>query len=104
MMNTLKHTRFRCEFPDCKFETNDRQQIEYHHIIPVSQGGSNKRYNRIWLCRNHHSCIYIPNMQAGIHAKNNNTKIEIIRWLANTGYTRILEYRTFDGIEHLYEV
>ncbi len=87
---------YRCQFPYCSFETNDRMQIESHHIIPKSQGGTHKKKNRIWLCRGCHAKVYIPNMKAGIHCKNNNTKIQLLGWMLSSG-GRILEYKTFDG-------
>ena len=87
---------YKCQFPGCDFKTDDRMQIEKHHIIPKSLGGSHKRNNRIMVCRSCHSKIYIPGMTKGIHSKNNNSKIEILGWLLSTGGT-VLEYKTFDG-------
>jgi len=85
-----------CEFPGCTFETDDRMQIEKHHIIPKSLGGSNKNRNRIWLCRKCHARIYIQGMTNGIHYKNNKTKIELLGWLTSTG-GKVLVYKTFNG-------
>ncbi len=93
---------YKCEFPNCDFKTNDRQQIEKHHIIPKSQNGSNKSHNRIWLCRNCHSKVYIPNMEKGIHSKNNKDKIQILGWRTGT-QGKLLHYKTFNGDENFYE-
>ncbi|MCD6147627.1 MAG: HNH endonuclease [Thermoplasmata archaeon] len=40
----------RCEFPGCNIEYG----LEVHHIIPRSEGGSNKQSNLIVLCPTHH--------------------------------------------------
>jgi hypothetical protein len=56
-----------CQFPKCLYFANIRSQINYHHIKPVEIGGSDKDFNRIYLCPNHHSKIYIPEAKNGIH-------------------------------------
>lgn len=96
--------QYKCEFPYCDFETDDRQQIEYHHIIPRSLNGSNKSNNRIWLCRNCHSKIYIPNTTRGLHSKNRPNKIMIIGWKTSTNGKKILHYKTYDEKEEFYEL
>lgn len=40
----------KCCYPDCK----ENITLEVHHIIPRSEGGSNKENNLIVLCNNHH--------------------------------------------------
>lgn len=85
-----------CEFPGCDFSTNDRMQIEYHHIIPKSQGGSHKPRNRIWLCRTCHAKVYVPGMTKGIHYKNRKDKIQLLGWLSSTD-GKVLTYKTYDG-------
>ena len=87
---------YKCQFPGCEFETDDRMQIEKHHIIPKSLGGVHAGKNRIWVCRKCHARIYIPGMTKGIHHKNNKSKIEILRWMLSSG-GGVLEYKTFDG-------
>ena len=71
---------FYCYFPNCEYETDIRSQIVYHHIIPRSLNGSNKKYNRIYVCPSCHSKIYVPEMKNGIHSKKGKDSIEIIKW------------------------
>lgn len=40
----------RCCYPNCSQSVG----LEVHHIIPRSQGGTNKENNLIVLCPNHH--------------------------------------------------
>ncbi len=73
--------RFNCKFPECIYETDNRHQIHNHHIIPKEMGGDNAKHNKIMLCPNHHSNIYIPSATKGIHSKYSNTSIIIKRYL-----------------------
>lgn len=41
----------RCIIPEC----NDSGNLEVHHIIPVSRGGSDSLDNLVTLCRKHHA-------------------------------------------------
>lgn len=45
---------YTCLFPDCTYKTNDRNQIDWHHVKPKELGGSDLPGNRMWLCPNHH--------------------------------------------------
>ena len=40
----------KCCYPNCKEDIT----LEVHHIIPRSEGGSNKENNLVVLCNNHH--------------------------------------------------
>ena len=42
--------RFKCEIPDCDYETDHRSYVANHHVIPVELGGSNAPWNRLWCC------------------------------------------------------
>lgn len=78
-----------CQFPNCNYSTKDRKCIEHHHIIPKELNGSNRKFNRIWLCPNHHSLIYVPNSTSGKHSIA--TNVILIRKLLSTSGT-LLEY------------
>lgn len=82
---------YHCQFPDCTYSTNIKTQIHEHHIVPRELNGSNKRYNKILLCPNHHSKIYIPEATKGIHTINGEDSIIICQWLKSTS-GRALEY------------
>jgi len=74
---------YRCRFPNCTYETAIRTQIHKHHIVPKEHGGHNKESNRIELCPNHHSRIYIENTK-GMHASRGNDSIILIGWKEST--------------------
>jgi predicted restriction endonuclease len=57
-----------CNFPNCNFKTEYRYRIDCHHINPKSNDGSNKDYNLIFLCPNHHRMIYVPDITIGNHS------------------------------------
>jgi len=49
----LKRDRFRCQVPGCRC----RRNLEVHHIIWRSKGGCDDDWNKITLCKAHHSYI-----------------------------------------------
>lgn len=89
---------FKCQYPNCKYETNFRNQIDYHHIVPKELGGSDKAHNRIYLCPNHHKSIYVPEAKHGIHSINNNSTILIRKVYSTAGF--LLEYKENDEIKY----
>ena len=98
----MENLKYICEFPDCEYSTHHRTQIHHHHIIPVERGGENKRRNRIFLCPNHHTKIFIPEATAGIHAVQGEDSIVLKGWLQSTAGL-ILNYIDQDGDEQYYE-
>jgi len=92
---------FYCEFPNCRYSTDSRTQIANHHIVPKSQRGSNKPYNRIMLCPSCHTKVFIPSEKIGIHSQYNKDSIILLRWLDST-IGKVLEYTIIDNKEILY--
>lgn len=82
---------YHCEFPGCDYKTQEKSQINNHHIKPKELGGSNAKYNRAYLCPTHHTKVYIPEATRGIHTKKGEDSIIISGWLQSTG-GRVLEY------------
>jgi hypothetical protein len=95
MVNDLKLKQYNCKFPNCDYSTNHRSQINYHHIIPRELNGSDKDFNRIWLCPTHHTKIYIPHSN-GMHNIKGSDSIILVGWLSSTG-GRVLEYKDIGG-------
>ncbi len=85
--------RYKCQFPGCTYETDIKSQINIHHIVPKELGGSEHNYNKICLCPNCHSKIYIKDATSGIHSKFGDDSIILHRWLNSMD---ILEYETMD--------
>ena len=96
--------KFRCQFPGCKYETDERNLIEYHHIIPIELNGINKDYNRLWLCPNHHKRIYIERAKSGVHSIKNKDSIIIKgKFLSTKGI--VLQYiNCIDNKENFYKI
>ena len=87
---------YKCEFPGCDYMCESRSQIQLHHIVPREFNGSDKPYNRIYLCPNCHTKVYIPGVKSGIHSIKTNDSIIINRWLSSTD-GRVLEYINNNG-------
>jgi len=87
---------YRCEFPGCDYVCEGRSQIHEHHIIPKKLNGSNKKSNKIYVCPNCHTRIYVPGMRNGIHSIKNKDSIIINGWLGSTN-GRVLEYINSSG-------
>lgn len=86
---------YKCQF--CEYKTTERSRIHKHHIIPRQSGGTNNKFNLVWLCPNHHSQIYSEYSKNGIHT-NQKDSIKIIGWFFSTsGY--VLGYIDQDGNE-----
>jgi hypothetical protein len=74
----------KCEFPNCNYETDCRNKIHLHHIVPKELGGNNQRNNLIYLCPNCHSKIYIENSKSGNHSIQATDSIILISKLLST--------------------
>lgn len=88
--------RYKCQFPGCTYETNQKSQIHNHHIVPKENNGTNKKYNLINLCPNHHSKIYIENSKHGIHSIKGDDSIILLGWKYSTS-GNLLEYKDLNG-------
>ena len=85
-----------CEFPGCDYTCDSRSQIHSHHIIPKTHNGTNKKHNRIYVCPNCHSRIYVPGVSYGIHSVKTKESIIINGWFNSTN-GRVLEYINSSG-------
>jgi hypothetical protein len=53
-MAILERDGFRCQWPDCR----SRRNLQVHHIIARSDGGSDDEDNLISMCRTHHRRLH----------------------------------------------
>lgn len=86
--------RYKCQFPDCDFETDNRSQINEHHLIPKELAGPNFKWNMILLCPNHHARVYIPDAIDGIHSIKCENSIILHGW---HNWGMLLEYEDMAG-------
>ena len=85
-------SKYHCNFPNCSYSTEIRTQIHKHHIIPREENGSDKEWNLIFLCPNHHSKIFVPSAKKGIHSKKSKDSIILLNKYKSTQGS-ILEYQ-----------
>lgn len=88
--------RYYCQFPGCNYSTDIRSQINYHHIKPIELGGKDGHGNRLYLCPNHHTKIYIPESKNGQHTFKGDDSIILICKYQSTGGV-VVEYIDTDG-------
>jgi len=94
--------KYKCQFPKCEYGTNIKSQINIHHIIPRERQGNHKKYNKVYLCPNCHTKIYIPESRKGIHTIKGPTSIILLDW-KNAGSCRLLEYIDIDDKVKYYQ-
>ncbi len=92
---------YHCQMPECDYICEDSSQINFHHIVPRSMGGSDKKVNLIELCPNCHSKVYVEGMKSGTHAVKTQNSIILLGKLLSTGGV-VLEYRHVDDAEVKY--
>ena len=63
---------YKCEFPGCTYQSENKDCIDEHHIIPQANKGSNSEFNLIRVCKMCHCKIHIPGSRKG-------TKHDVLR-------------------------
>lgn len=56
----------KCQVAECRFtfkKNNDEFYSEAHHIIPLSEGGSQSEINVVVLCPNHHRMFHYAKVE-----------------------------------------
>lgn len=89
-------------FPGCTYCVPNREQIDNHHIIPKSDGGSDKQHNRIFLCPVHHRNIYIPSAKVGLHSFKRDGSIIIKGYMQSTAGKGLRYINCDDKKEYVY--
>lgn len=81
-----------CGFPLCGKSHFSAGVVDLHHIVPVSMGGEDASYNRVYLCPECHRRVYVPGIASGIHKTKKPDSVELIRYYLTTE-GRALLYR-----------
>ena len=92
---------FKCNFPGCKYETNHRSKIDYHHINPKEIDSSPSNKITIPLCKTHHSLIFHPGVKYGMHSINTENSLKILGLFKSTDGNAIL-YENYEGKQFFY--
>lgn len=85
---------YKCWFPGCKYETNSRSKIDFHHVTPKEVDPKSRV--TVPLCKTCHSLIYHPKATAGQHSINSPQSIQITAVYESTA-GKALECKDYDG-------
>ena len=95
--------KYKCVFPGCNYETDERRLIEFHHVNPRELGVKLNRELTIPLCPVHHKLIYHPDAKTGQHAKCSANSLSVVQ-VANTTTGKAVIFRDMSGHEITVEV
>lgn len=70
--------KYKCMFPGCSHETDNKSFIEFHHIFPRELRVKLNSYITVSLCPLHHKYIYHPQSQSGQHSIKHKESLEIL--------------------------
>ena len=88
--------KYRCVFPNCNYETDDRSLIEFHHIHPKELGVTLNKDVTIPLCPTHHKMIYHPGATAGQHSVQGKDSLSVVQ-VATTTAGKAVIFRDIAG-------
>lgn len=92
--------KYKCCFPGCHYETDNRSLIEFHHThLRESKRRLGKEVT-IPLCPTHHKLVYHPDATAGQHAERTPESMEVVM-VTNTTHGKAVIFKDFDGNEHV---
>lgn len=69
---------YKCHWPNCDYCTENRNEIEYHHIVPRELWPRLNSQVVLSFCPTHHRLIYHPECKYGHHSIAGNNKLQII--------------------------
>lgn len=90
--------KYRCVYPNCDYETNERSLIEFHHVYPREL---NKKLNKdleISLCPTHHKMIFHPESEAGQHSTKHPDSLMVAQ-VTNTTTGQAVIFKDMQGRE-----
>ena len=89
---------YKCHWPGCTYHTTNRNEIEYHHIIPKELGNRLNSNVVLSFCPTHHRLIWHPECKNGHHSINGTTKLQI-HHIYPTAQLDVyaIEYETYYG-------
>lgn len=90
---------YRCCFPGCSYETDNRSLIEYHHIHLRETGNRLGKRVTIPLCPVHHNLIYHEEATAGQHSEKHPDSM-VVKMVTNTSRGRCVIFEDMQGNEH----
>lgn len=98
----MNNAKYKCWFPDCKYETDKKSLIEFHHMTPREINPSPLNKVVIPLCPTCHKLIYHPLVKCGQHTLNTEKSIQILgKYKSTTGWT--IHYMDYYGAKWFYD-
>jgi len=95
-LTIIQNKEFICHWPGCSVKTTDRNQIEFHHIVPRELWPRLNQHVTLSFCPTHHRMIWHPECKNGPHSRNSPNKLQILNIypVAPEGYA--VEYKDFN--------
>ena len=92
------HMKYKCVFPNCPYETDNRALMEFHHVNPRELKVKLNKDIEIPLCPNHHKLIFHPETKAGQHSRQYENSLSVVQ-VTNTTTGQAVIFRDIDGRE-----
>lgn len=93
--------KYRCHYPKCTYETDNRSLIELHHIKPRELDPSPLNKVTVPLCPTCHKLIFHPLVESGQHKINTEKSLQILGIFKST-HGNAVQYKDFKGKEFFY--
>lgn len=90
--------KYKCVYPDCTYETDDRSLIEFHHVYPRELNVKLKKKVTIPLCPTHHKMIFCDDATSGQHAARRPESLTVVQ-VTNTTTGKAVIFRDMAGNE-----
>jgi hypothetical protein len=90
--------KYKCVFPNCDYETDNRALMEFHHINPKELKVKLNKDIEIPLCPNHHKLIFHPETKSGQHSRQYDNSLSVVQ-VTNTTTGQAVIFKDIDGRE-----
>ncbi len=90
--------KYKCLFPNCTYETNNRALMEFHHVNPKELKVKLNKDLEIPFCPNHHKLIFHPETKAGQHSRQYENSLSVVQ-VTNTTTGQAVIFKDIEGRE-----
>lgn len=90
--------KYKCVFPNCDYETDNRALMEFHHVNPRELKVKLNKDIEIPLCPNHHKLIFHPETRAGQHSRQYENSLSVVQ-VTNTTTGQAVIFKDISGKE-----
>lgn len=85
--------KYKCHWPGCDYQTDCRNEIEYHHIVPRELWPRLNNDVVLSFCPTHHRLIWHPECKHGHHSINGDNKLQLLHIYPTTDNGYAVEYK-----------